>query len=259
MPELPDLQVFSRNLNEKLAGKTIKNITILKLPKLNVSEQELKEKLEGAELERVYREGKELRLQFNNGQRLGIHLMLNGKLHLFDRNNIQKNTLLELLFTDNAGLALTDFQGFANATLNPEEREAPDALSIGLNEGYLENKLKTSRSNIKSLLLDQNFIRGIGNAYADEILWVARISPFSIGNKIPKEKVKTLAASIVSVLIDAEKKINESHPGIIRGEIRDFLKVHNSKKSASPTGATIQVDNLNSRKTYFTEEQELFK
>jgi formamidopyrimidine-DNA glycosylase len=108
-------------------------------------------------------------------------------------------------------------------------------------------------------LLDQNAIRGIGNAYADEILWDAGISPFSISNKIPDTKLKALAKSIKSVLQDAEKQISKSNPDIIGGEIRDFLKIHNSKKKESPTGAPIKFAMVSSRKTYYTDEQELFE
>lgn len=79
-----------------------------------------------------------------------------------------------------------------------------------------------TRTNIKNLLLDQKVIRGIGNAYADEILWHARISPLSVCNKIPDEKIKAIAKSIKTVLHKAIKHICKSHPQIISGEVRDF-------------------------------------
>ena len=107
--------------------------------------------------------------------------------------------------------------------------------------------------------MDQKIIRGIGNAYADEILWDAGISPFSVCNKIPDEKIKRLPRSIRSVLQDAEKQIRKSKPDIISGEVRDFLKIHNAKKEQSPTGGKIHHKMANSRITYYTDEQELFK
>ena len=107
--------------------------------------------------------------------------------------------------------------------------------------------------------MDQQVLRGIGNAYADEILWEAGISPFSVSNKIPAEKVKELAKAIKKVLKDAEKQIVKSHPDIITGEVRDFLKIHNAKKKESPTGAAIEHGTVNSRKTYYTKEQELYE
>ena len=109
------------------------------------------------------------------------------------------------------------------------------------------------------MLLDQKIIKGIGNAYADEILWDAGISPFSVSNKIPADKLKALAASIKTILNNAEKQIKKSHPDIIKGEVRDFLLIHNSKKKTSPGGAQILQKEIGGRKTYYTNEQELYK
>lgn len=258
MPELPDLQVFSRNLNKKFSGKTLKKITVLVDKKLNVSTGELKNSLEKQKLSEVYREGKELHLKFDNGHVLALHLMLKGQLFSFEKKNEHKYPVIELLFTDEAGLALSDYQKAATPTLNPQEREAPDALSEAVNFNFLKQPLQSTKTTIKNLLLDQHVIRGIGNAYADEILWDARISPFSICNKIPDDAIRKLAKSIKTVLQDAEKQILKTHSEIISGEVRDFLKIHNSKKKKSPTGGVIQFKMVSSRKSYYTDEQELF-
>ena len=258
MPELPDLQVFSQNLHKKLSGKTVKKVTISNSKKLKSPAATIKKSIERQVLKRVYREGKELHFEFKNKTVLGLHLMLKGRLYFFEGKNEHKYTIIELLFDDDSGLALTDFQGQATPTLNPAEREAPDALSTKVNYSFLKKALQT-KAGIKSLLLDQHVIRGIGNAYADEILWKAGISPLSIANKIPQNKIKSLAGAIKSVLKNAEKQIRKADPDIIGGEIRGFLDIHNSKKKKSPTGAAIQQTVVGSRKTYYTKEQELFK
>jgi formamidopyrimidine-DNA glycosylase len=259
MPELPDLEVFARNLTKKIGGKTLKKINVEVSSKLNVSESELKKILEKQELKKVKRVGKELHFEFADGHVLGLHLMLNGELHLFNGKNEKKNTIIELLFDDDTGLALTDYQRAATPTLNPEEKDAPDALSEEVDFDFLKQKLSKTRTTIKNFLLDQKNIRGIGNAYADEILWDARISPFSVCNKIPDEKIKALSKSVKHVLEDAEKQILKSHPDLITGEMRGFLKIHNAKKKQSPSGGTIHHKVVSSRKTYYTEEQEEFK
>jgi formamidopyrimidine-DNA glycosylase len=259
MPELPDLQVFSKNLTKAFVGKTLKKVTISNDKKLNVSTAKLKKSLEGQKLKAIQRVGKELHFEFKDGDVLGLHLMLRGKLYAFQEKNSQKYTIIELLFTDDSGLALTDFQGQATPTLNPEPRDAPDALSDEVNISFLKELLAKSKAVIKNVLLDQHAIRGIGNAYADEILWDAGISPFSISNKIPEEKVKVLLKSIKGVLKKAEKSILKSHPDIISGEIRDFMLIHNSKKKQSPEGAPIEIKTANGRKTYYTKEQTLYK
>ncbi|SEP08537.1 DNA-formamidopyrimidine glycosylase family protein [Mucilaginibacter sp. OK283] len=256
MPELPDLQAFSHNLDKKLSGKTVKNVVIVNAKKLNVTHKQLKDTLEGQKLDKVYREGKELYLKFGKGDILALHLMLHGKLFLFDGKNENKYPIIELHFTDGTGLVLTDFQGIANPTLNPEEKESPDAMAI--NADFLKTRLVKTKTNIKTVLLDQKIIRGIGNAYADEILWHAGISPFSVSNKIPEARLNDLTDSIHRVLKDAEKAILKSNPDIINGEVRDFMLIHNSKKTHSPKGAEIKVKE-GSRKTYYTDEQELFE
>lgn len=259
MPELPDLQVFSRNLQKKLSGKKLAKIIKATGSKLKVAETELKRKLEKQELKKVYREGKELRFVFANGNVLGLHLMLNGNMHLFKETNEHANTIVELLFNDGTGLAVTDYRRMATLSLNPQRKTSPDALSDELDFTFLKDRFSKTRTTIKNLLLDQKVVRGIGNAYADEILWDARISPFSVCNKIPAPKIKALLKSIKAVLSHAEKQILTSHPDTISGEARGFLKIHNSKKKLSPTGVAIQHKIIGGRKTYFTDEQELFK
>jgi formamidopyrimidine-DNA glycosylase len=255
MPELPDLQAFSHNLNKTLHGKKVAKVTS-SAKKLNVSETELNEALTGKTVKAVVRNGKELNIQFSGGQVLGLHLMLHGKLFLFDDENRNKNTVLEITFTDKSGLALTDFQKMATPTLNPEESAAPDALEMDADK--LKQALGKSKAGIKAVLLNQHIVRGIGNAYADEILWHARISPFSQSSKIPPEKIEDLAKSIKEVLTQAEKHILKTHPDIINGEVRDFMLIHNSKAKQSPDGADIKVE-AGTRKTYYTDEQVLYK
>jgi len=256
MPELPDLQVFSRNLTKALKGKKLDKIDVKIAQKLNVSERKLKETLEGQKLKEVVRVGKELQFEFENDHVLAIHLMLHGQLFLFDRSNNHKFTIIELLFDDGKGLALTDFQKAATPTLDPEKSAVPDALDAS--EKYLEEKLAATRSPVKTLLMDQHILRGIGNAYADEILYDARLSPFSASNKIPHDKIKQLAKSIKKVLEDAEKHILNHNPDIISGEYRDFLQVHQPKRKQTPAGETIRQKPVGSRKTYYTDSQELF-
>lgn len=258
MPELPDLQVFSANLTKVLRNKKLLSVTVKNSKKLATPVKALKAALEGQTLLRVTREGKELYFVFKNKTVLGLHLMLRGKLTWFEDKNDQKSTIVELVFQGGRGLAVSDYQGQAAITLNPERKESPDALSADVDYKFLKARLNKSKASIKNVLLDQKFIRGIGNAYADEILWAAGISPFSTSSKIPDAKIKKLAQAIVSVLDKAEKSIRKNNPEIITGEVRDFLSVHNSKREITPRGEKILVEASGARKTYYTMEQELF-
>jgi len=257
MPELPDLQVFSRNLNKHFAGKKLEKIKLLNSKRIKDTPSALKKALEGSKLKQVFRSGKELRFEFSNGHALGLHLMLHGNLYLFDGKNSNKHTMVEFYFTGGKGLAVTDWQGMANVKLDPQDKQGVDALSKELNLRYLREVLQT-KAIIKNVLTDQDVIRGIGNAYADEILWTAGISPFAKGNEIPPSKIKDLLKAVRSVLLNAEKQILKKDPERITGEMRDFLVIHNSRKKESPTGAKILTKTIGGRKTYYTEEQQVF-
>ena len=176
MPELPDLQVFSYNLAKALKGKKLEKIDVKVDQKLNVPAKKLRETLEGETLDKVARVGKELHFEFKNGHTLGMHLMLHGQLFFFDRENSQKFTIAELHFEGGKGLALTDFQKAATLTLDPKDSDAPDAMEVDFS--YLEKKLGSTRTPVKTALMDQKIIRGIGNAYADEVLWWVKLHPY---------------------------------------------------------------------------------
>ena len=243
MPELPDLQAFSINLTKKLKGKKLEKIAVTVAGKLNVTEKQLQDTLTGRELEKFVRVGKELHILFEGGHTLGLHLMLHGGLSLFQEDTEDpKFSIITLIFDDRTCLALTDFQKAATPTLDPKPNDVPDALDA--ESDYLSVKFSKTKTPVKTLLMDQKVLRGIGNAYADEILWHARISPFSPANKLPAEKVKTLIQSIKKVLEDAEKEILKANPDIISGEVRDFLEVHQFKRKTTSTGAAIHKKNF---------------
>lgn len=258
MPELPDLQVFSLNLTKALKGKKLVNLNVVNAKKLNVTQKQLTDALQGQVLTKVIRSGKQLHFLFDNKQTLGMHLMLHGQMYWFEKQNDHKYTIIELLFEGDKGLAITDFQRQATPTLNPEEADAPDALDKAVDYQFWKDTLGRSRSAVKSILMDQHVIRGIGNAYADEILYDARLSPFSVANKIPDANIKALAKSVVKVLTNAEEEIIKDDPDRISGEFRGFLQVHRPKQKTTASGATIHQKALSSRKTYYTDEQELF-
>ena len=258
MPEIPDIEVFSRNLKDLLAGKHVAKIKVINGKKLKDNPKDLSKALEGQQLLDVYRSGKELRMQFSNNVVLGIHLMLTGDLRLFEKENEWKSTIIEIHFKDGSGIALTDRMKNAAVKLDPVDKVGIDALDKGLNYKKLKEILDRKAA-IKNVLLDQDIIRGIGNSYSDEILWQTRISPFSKANAIPDEKIKELAIVIKKVLKDAIKKIYKAHPGKIQGEVKDYLQIHTKKKTESPTGSPILTAERGMLKTYYTDEQVMYE
>lgn len=257
MPEIPDLNIFSANLSRKLIGQKLALINIVVPRKLKVPESALKDALEGQELISIDREGKELHFKFKNGHVLGLHLMLHGTMFWYEGKNENKFTIAELLFSDHTGLAITDWQKAVILTLDPKPSKVPDAMNMP--NGYLATALKGSSHPIKTVLTEGKVIRGIGNAYVDEILYAAKISPFSKADKLPGNKIDELTKAVAAVLTNAEDVILKAYPDTITEKKRDFLKVHLPKTKQNPAGETIHTAEIDSRKTYYTDSQELFE
>ena len=258
MPELPDIEVFCRNLKKKYGGKKLSKIRVVNNKNIKDSQKELSKALDGQKLKDVYRSGKEMRFAFSNGKIMGLHLMLTGDLIPFEDKNERKSTKVELYFDGAGNLALTDRFKNAFVKLDPEDKDGIDALDPKMNYSFLKKALNRKAA-IKNVLLDQNVIRGIGNGYSDEILWQTKISPFSKANAIPDEKVRELAMNIKKVLKNATNQIFKQHPGLIHGEVRDFMNIHTKKKDKSPTGAKIKIAERGMLKTYYTDEQVLYE
>ena len=273
MPELPDLQVIGGNLNKKFKNKRIKEFEIHNHKKLNASKEEYEQRIQGKVVDSIYREGKELLILLKDNNYFTLHLMLKGQLKFLENESTGQLSLLEtsqkdeikhkivkIVFEDDNALVLTDFMGQAKATLNPEIPKVPDALSEDFDGEYLYKKSQENKkSNVKNFLKNQEIVRGIGNAYVDEILWEARIAPQSIVSKTPKDKIDDIVKHSKMVLENAIEEIKKAEPELISGELRHFLKIHTSKRKYSPTGFEIKFIKMNSKKTYFTDEQELYE
>ncbi len=256
MPEIPDLNVFRKNLAEKLVGKTLSVLTVLITRQLKVEESVLQEALEGQKLLVIERSGKELYFSFQNGHILSVHLMLHGTMYWYEGKNENRFTIAELLFDDGTGLAITDWQKAVILTLDPKHVTVPDAMDMPV--GYLNEVLLKSKHPIKTLLTEGKAVRGIGNAYVDEILYEANISPFSISNKIPQNKIGELTKAIETVLTNAEQHILKNFPDTITEKERDFLQVHRPKQKETLNGEPILIAEISKRKTYYTGRQQLF-
>lgn len=263
MPELPDLQVFAKNLQNLILNKKIVSAKVFSAKKINVDTNEMESALNGTSIVSIEREGKELFFNLENNNVLSVHLMLNGRFDvckIYEVSNL-KHKILAIDFEDDSALVISDFQMLCKISLNPTvSNSVPDALSESFTVEYLIDAVKkNSRKNIKSFLLNQDIVKGIGNAYADEILWKANISPNSIIGKVPEENLRDLYNAILYVLKEAIVNIEKISPDIISGEERSFLKVHNPNKKKTDDGDEILIDKIASKTTYYIEKQQLFK
>lgn len=220
MPELPDLAVFSENLQARLQGKTVHSVECHKGIRLNMSSEELRNALCNTSIASVRRAGKEMEFVFSNQATLFVHLMAEGKFHITLVPAAVRFQMLTLSLGEES-LVVSDPEGQVSLKLNPSPSSVPDALEV--DGTYLRRKIsERRRKGVKAFLIDQSILRGIGNAYVDEILWHARIAPKSVVGKIPDHVIEDLLISIKSVLTEAIDEIKKRKPETISEEVRDF-------------------------------------
>jgi formamidopyrimidine-DNA glycosylase len=258
MPEIPDLQVFADTLNKKFSGKKLQKIKFFVSKKFNASEKQFNNAVSGHVLEKVYRDGKQLHFIFDNEQVIGLHLMLHGELH-YESDKVNPKTHIMLwTFEGSESLLITDFHKQARPTLNPTATKIPDILDKKVNAKFLSELLKKGgNKKLKAYLTDQSVIRGMGNAYSDEIYYEAGISPFSRAGKVPADKIPVLLKAIKKVYKNAIKQIKKMDPDHLSGEIRSFLKVHLPRTEKTKKGEKILIEKGNG-KTYYVKGQKKY-
>jgi formamidopyrimidine-DNA glycosylase len=232
MPELPEVEITARRLNEALAGARIASATAPGVNTLKTFDPPLGE-LAGARVEGVSRRGKHLIVRTDSGLAMLIHLMSAGRLQLYGeprenpasgggngssprarptarrRAGATRDRTLRLLVRveDGRELRLREF-GSKQATwvkvLRTEELEADPALAGLGPEAWpdpppLEELLEEPRP-LHAALRDQHVITGIGRSWVDEILWEARLSPYKRGSDLEEDEAERLRAAIVSTL-----------------------------------------------------------
>jgi len=260
MPELPDLEVFKINVFNKLTSKRLIGLDVFNQRNVNSAQTTLVGELKGRDLASINRIGKELVFDFGDKKIVAAHLMLNGEMSIVDEVDVGKISYKIFAFNfEKESLVFRDMGGLCTIKYMPAMHKTPDAFDNTFTlEYFLNIAHKKPRVNVKAFLIDQSTVKGIGNAYVDEILWAARVSPHSIVGKIPDDILAALYTSIGSVLRNAIESIKNISPDIISGEERSFLKVHNKKIKKTETGYPIIIERIASKITYYTEEQVLY-
>ena len=262
MPELPDLEVFKGNIFKKLTSKRLIDVNVYNHQKVTIPQEILKQELKGRVLTSIDRFGKELLFDFAEGKIISAHLMLSGKISIVSDLSAIANIKFKIfsLHFENESVIFSDMGSLCTIRYKPRRDGVPDAFGTDFTLEYFYNiARKKATMNIKAFLIDQKVVKGIGNAYVDEILWYARVSPHSIVGKIPAEILANIYDAIGIVLKEAVISIKAIAPDIISGEERSFLQVHTKSKKQTETGFPIRIERIVSKMTYFTEEQILYR
>ncbi len=261
MPELPDLTIFARNLGKALEGRRVESVLVRKPARVSVPEAAFSARVAGQTIDSVSREGKETLFHLSNGAAFSVHLMLMGRFAVGGAAEAasDKHGILSLALSGCEALSVSDPHGQARVTLDPKPSAVPDALSDAFTlDFFLRLLRKNATKNIKALLVDQAMVRGIGNAYVDEILYAANIAPGSVTGRIPAAGQRALYEAIPSVLRGAIETLERLTPDAIAGEERSFLKVHNRNLTETEDGEPIIVREVADRRTYYTAKQKLY-
>ncbi|MCR4428498.1 MAG: DNA-formamidopyrimidine glycosylase [Caldiserica bacterium] len=262
MPELPDLEVIKENLRKKILGFEVKGVHFLKKSSGKPSPEVIQEGLIGEKLVLVDRRGKFLKFGFKKGSLLLAHLMLEGQLEIKSSGEApEKGTCAVIDFKEGNGLHFIDPRGWtklffypAGKSGEPEELAnlGPEPLSPEFTPEYFREGLRKLRGTLKMALMEQEFISGIGNAYSDEILFKAKISPLKPAKDLTEREKDLLFKCIKETLLWGIEETKTRMGEEVRGEIREFLQVHRKEGQACPRcGTKIQRIEVEGRGTYF--------
>jgi len=234
MPELPEVETVARGLRRTIVGRRILSVRLGKTDFID-DPAALEQHLPGRQIEAVERYGKFMLLRLSpvagggpppaNGDAapaaLLVHLGMTGQIAPSPAARpCEKHTHVCFLLDDNRELRYTDARRFGRLAYLQAGPLAEELLSFGadpleIGVGEFVKQTRTRRARIKALLLDQSFLRGVGNIYADESLWRARIHPARLGTSLRKDEAAALHRVLRQIL---EKAI------LMRGSsISDFL------------------------------------
>jgi formamidopyrimidine-DNA glycosylase len=211
MPELPEVEVLARHLRPLLMGKTVRAIEVLREKVLRpTTKSQFKKVLLGATFSGLQRRGKYLLFEFkpknSRSETLLLgHLGMTGRMFLAPQKTIPpKHTAVILkLGAQNFIYEDTRYFGRLSLDLTAAEKLGPEPWDENFSPELFLKKLKNSRQPVKVKLLDQSLIAGVGNIYASEALFRAKISPRRAANKISMTLAKRLLSAIREVMQEA--------------------------------------------------------
>lgn len=211
MPELPEVETVKRTLQEKIVGKVVKGARVF-LPKMikHPPAEEFPGAITGREILGLDRRGKYLLVRLTGQFVMVVHLRMTGRLtYTAPDVPLAKHTHVIFELDDGHELRFQDQRQFGTIYLMPEKelnrisglrQLGPEPLAVEFTAGQLGDMLAGRKRKVKEVLLDQTFLAGIGNIYADEILFVAGIHPERPADQLLEQEVQRLYEAIRSVL-----------------------------------------------------------
>jgi formamidopyrimidine-DNA glycosylase len=264
MPELPEVETIKNDLAPLVGGRHIKSVEFL-WPKtlLSPSLAEFESRVKNREITGTGRRGKYLILHLDSGDSILIHLRMTGSLLVSKSKKLpDSHTRAVIRLDDGSNIYYIDPRKFGRFQLVSGDGWAQGKLGIEplsdeFTTGALAKLLDGKQAPVKSVLLEQKLIAGIGNMYADEALYEARIHPARPAASLSAEEVKRLHKAIREVLKRAIKSGGASvsdyfRPGGERGTAHEGFKVAHRRGEVCPVcGGPVERIVVRQRGTYF--------
>lgn len=245
MPELPEVQTVINYLSSKILKKEIEDIKISNNKFLkNINEDFLKNIVINSRIIKIDRKGKYILFHLDNDYTIVSHLRMEGKYRFEEKEQeFKKHDYIIFYFKNNSRLIYNDSRQFGTIHLTKTselnnlkelKKLALDPLDEKFNIEHFFQKIKNKNITIKTLLLDQTIISGIGNIYANEILFDVKVNPWIKGKEIDFETSKKIIDSAKKILKIAIKNngttIHSYEFGSSKGSFQNFLKVQSREK-----------------------------
>lgn len=228
LPELPEVETVVRSIAPHVTGKTIQHVVLTSHRVTRGGLTKTAQALKNRKIVRIERRGKRMFFHLDRGV-LYVHLGMTGKLLWNGHRTPYTRAELTL---DDGTLLYDDIRQFGrveyfDALPKALKKTGPDALAVSFAEFY--TRLKEHRTAIKALLLNQTFISGVGNIYADEALFAAQLHPRAKASRVSKARAEQLYRSTIEVLELAIRHRGSSISDYVdaAGERGGFQQLHN--------------------------------
>lgn len=266
MPELPEVETMRRGLEELVVGKQIEHVSVLWPRIVEMDSKQFESELVGQSIEQVMRRGKFL-IFILTRDALISHLRMEGKYELTSiQEPITKHTHVVFDFTDGSSLRYMDVRKFGRMALVPNDewttysgitKLGPEPTIETFDSDDFEKALKNYKKPIKSVLLEQKVVTGLGNIYADEVLFDSKIHPLQPANTLTDEETLRLHQSIIEILacaVEARGTTIRTYKNAFgeNGTFQSFLKVYGQTGEMCPRcGTPIEKIKVAQRGTHF--------
>lgn len=280
MPELPEVETVRRGLSELIIGKVVKSVTSDNPKSFPNAEKDVKHFLIGAEVAAIRRRAKVLIIDLSNDYSLLIHLKMTGQLVFIGDVRFgaghpsdslvsalpDKSTRVTFVFEDGSQLYFNDQRKFGWVRLMPRieipnvdfmKKVGPEPLEADFTAKEFADRFKRrAKTNIKAAILDQSVVAGVGNIYADESLWGAKIHPQRLVSSIKPKEFEKLYAELREVMNLAIEKGGSSNHTYVnaegkKGSYMDFARAFRREGLPCPRcGTTIEKLRVAGRGTH---------